>query len=347
MHGFDLEVCRHELITFYKRQMSQVQLLPWCSETRDMDDIYVTLKLKGKTSRGSSLLSNNEDLVTLQTTQNMRATRILVKGVAGSGKSTLLAKLAYSWAQQKIDSRLSRFILVFIISLREVKVGCSLIDAIFQQLLEVHTKVSKDGLKAFIETHAKDILLLVDSFDEYCASGLVAQPGSLEDTLTFKALRDCYTILSTRPHKDLQSHHQSHYLIVDVLGFSRKNVEIYLSKFFHGVSVMVEGLKERLNESERLNHLSSIPVILMLMCLLWEDEQKLPDTQSELYQEFVLFLWRKYCKRKEIEIECSEEDMKSQEFNHFVSAFGDVALQGICPIINIKEEKNYLFRERF
>ena len=237
-----MEGCKRELILFYKHQLSQVQLLPWCDETKGMDDIYVTLKLKRKTSKHSSLLANNEDLVTLETTQNTPATRILLKGVAGSGKSTLLAKLAYSWAQQKKDSPLSKFQLVFILTLREIKVGCTLIKAIFQQLFETTTKVSKKGLKAFIESYPKEILLLFDGFDEYNASKLGAPAGSFEEILVFNALRECRTILSTRPHKDLQSHH---YLIVDVLGFSPDKVEIYMSKFFHGVSGMVEGLKER------------------------------------------------------------------------------------------------------
>ncbi|XP_072015013.1 NLR family CARD domain-containing protein 4-like [Amphiura filiformis] len=331
--AFNLEECKAQLITFYRHEMSRVQLLPWCNESKDINDIYVTLKLK-KGSR-KTLLPKNEDLVSLQTSDGMPATRILVKGVAGSGKSTLLAKLAYTWSQQKSDSPLAKYQLLFILSLREVKSG-SLINEIFEQIFETNTTVSREGLEAYIESNPQLVLLLLDGFDEYSAGDLSTPDGSLQEILVFKRLRECRTILSTRPHKDLQIH-QSSYLCIDVLGFSHKNVELYMKRFFSGKKEMVQGLKERISESDRLLSLSKIPVILMLMCLLWEDEQKLPDTQSELYQEFVLFLWRKYCTRQGKNIDF--KDKIGAEFAEVISALGCLALEGLCSKDNINEEK--------
>ncbi|XP_072017962.1 NLR family CARD domain-containing protein 4-like [Amphiura filiformis] len=108
-------------------------------------------------------------------------------------------------------------------------------------------------------------------------------------------------------------------------------------RFFTGNIGEVRALKEKIEESERLIFLSKIPVILMLMCLLWEDEKRLADTQTELYQEFVLFLWRKYCKRW-----CKTVDFRNiidGEFEQFISEIGQVALDGLCSEKNIKEEK--------
>ncbi|XP_072016940.1 NLR family CARD domain-containing protein 4-like [Amphiura filiformis] len=315
--------------------MSRVQLLQWCDESRDMNDIYVTLKLQSRSGIATKLLSNNEDLVCVQSLQGEPETRILLKGVAGTGKSTLLAKLAYTWAEQKNDSPLANFELLFILSLREVK-HSSLIDEIFDQIFESHTRVSKDGLKQYIEVNPQAVLLLLDGFDEYSASDLSNPVGSLQEILTFKSFRDCYTILSTRPHKDLKDH-QSSYVVVDVLGFSRKNVKLYMQRFFNGNNDMVQGLQVRLEESERLIYLSKIPVILMLMCLLWEDENKLPDTQTQLYQEFFSFLWRKYC------IRCGTNvyfNIKlDSEFEPFISRLGQVALDGLCSEKYVKEVK--------
>ena len=321
--------------------MSRVQLLPWCDETKQMDDIYVTLKLKDKRIKDKSLLANNEDLVTLTTSLNVPATRVLVKGVAGSGKSTLLAKLAYSWAQQNKKSPLSQFQLVFILSLREVQPKSSIIDAIFQQLFESETTISKEGLENYIKSHPHELLLLVDGFDEYSATDLSSPVGKLEETLAFKVLRQCRTILSTRPHKDLNLHHSpSPYLSVQVLGFSSKNVELYITKFFRfhtDGSSIGKGLIARLHESDMLASLSTIPVMLMLECLLWEDQQKLPDTQSQLYREFVLYLWKKYCMRQQKNV--SFDGKIEQELKEAILKLGTVALDGICPKKNIKKEK--------
>ncbi|XP_072017961.1 uncharacterized protein [Amphiura filiformis] len=332
---FNLAECKTELVTYYRHEMRRVQLLPWCDESRDMNDIYVTLKLQNRSGKGTTSLSNNEALVCIKSSHGEPETRILLKGVAGSGKSTLLAKLAYTWAEQKNGSPLSNFELLFILSLREVR-NISLIDELFEQIFESNTKVSKDGLEEYIESHPQSILLLLDGFDEYSASDLSNPVGSLQEILIFKSFRDCYTILSTRPHKDLQNH-QSSYVLVDVLGFSRKNVELYMKRFFSGNIGEVRALKEKIEESERLIFLSKIPVILMLMCLLWEDEKRLPDTQTELYQEFVLFLWRKYCKRW-----CKTVDFRNiidGEFGQFILGIGQVALDGLCSENNIKQEK--------
>ncbi|XP_072017403.1 NLR family CARD domain-containing protein 4-like [Amphiura filiformis] len=332
---FNLAECKKELVKYYRHEMRRVQLLPWCDESRDMNDIYVTLKLQNRSGKGRTQLTNNEDLVCIKSSQNEPETRILLKGVAGSGKSTLLAKLAYTWAEQKNGSPLANFELLFILSLREVK-NRSLIVEIFEQIFETNTKVSKDGLTKYIESHPQSIILLLDGFDEYSASDLSNPVGSLQEILTFKSFRDCYTILSTRPHKDLQNY-QSSYVVVDVLGFSRKNVKLYMQRFFNGNIDMAQGLQQRIKESERLIYLSKIPVILMLMCLLWEDGQKLPDTQTELYQEFIFFLWRKYCTRRGKKV-----NLKSKtdgEFEQFISRLGEVALDGLCSIQNIEAEK--------
>ncbi|XP_072014910.1 uncharacterized protein [Amphiura filiformis] len=310
--------------------MGTVQLLPWCDDTREMDDIYVSLELE-KRGCGSSMLKSNEDLVTLKL-NNKPATRVLVKGVAGSGKSTLLAKLAYNWAQQKCDSPLSSFDLVFILSLREVQRRQGLIDAIFQQILAKDTKVSVDELQKFIEDHPSKVLILLDGFDEYIYD--VARLSGIDGILHYEVLRDCHVIVSTRPHKHFRQH-QSCHVSVNLTGFSPENVKLYMKKFFKGNTEMVDGLSNRLKESEILTSLSNIPVILMLMCLLWEDEQKLPDTQSELYQDFALYLWRKYC----IKQGKQAEDDSDAEFKKAISELGQIAFEGLCPKGNIKEEK--------
>ena len=303
-----------------------------------MDEIYVSLELEERTRKGPSLLAKNEDLVALQTTQGKPSTRVLVKGVAGSGKSTLLAKLAYSWSQQKSDSPLSKFDLVFILSLREVQRDCSLTDAIFEQILADDTNVPKRGLQMFIESHPSQLLILLDGFDEYRFKNIL-DIENIGKIISYKLLRDCHIILSTRPHEHVVKH-QSHYTSVKLIGFSSQNVVLYMVKFFDDKRAMVVSLFERLGESDVLKSLAIIPVMLMLMCLLWEDEQKLPDTQSELYHEFAMYLWRKHCIRQKKAINIDDEDNKfREEFNKTILELGHVALDGLCPAGNVKQEK--------
>ena len=331
-----MRVCKEELIKFYKHEMSRVQLLPWYDDFRDMDDIYVNLELKEQRFAGRSKLEKNEDLVTLKARQGMPATRVLVKGVVGSGKSTLLARLAYRWAQQSSNSPLIKFDLVFILRLREVERDSSLIDAIYQQLLAPDTNVSRSDIQAYIESHPNKILILFDDYNDYKGKNRTSDRG-INKILSFKMLQNCTVILSTCPYEHLGVH-QSHYISVKLRGFSLENVNAYITKFFYRDTDMVEGFSRRLHESEMLTSLSTIPVMLMLMCLLWGDNQKLPDTQSELYQQFALYLWRKYCIRQAVDVDI-EGDYGRENSTNFILGLGRVALAGLCPKENINWEK--------
>ncbi|XP_072015646.1 NLR family CARD domain-containing protein 4-like [Amphiura filiformis] len=324
---FDLEGCQRELINFYKRKMSQIQLLQWFDDTRDIDDIYVSLKLENNMRQ---VLARNEDLVTIQTKQGIPAARILVKGVVGSGKSTLMAKLAYLWAQRKQGCPLGKFDLVFILSFRELQRGCDLVDAIFQQILAEDTKVSKVALETYINSYPEKVLILLDGFDEYSLPHLNETSGKVEKLLAFNILRRAHVIVTTRPHKQLGTC-QVFYELVQVTGFSEKNVQLYIHKFFRNNSELVEGLRLKLSKSDILNSLSQIPVLLMLMCLLWEDERTLPTTQSELYAEFTSYLWRKFCEKHR---NCDDVSMSD-----FLCSLGKVALKGLMPKENLLQEK--------
>ncbi|XP_072014897.1 NLR family CARD domain-containing protein 4-like [Amphiura filiformis] len=434
-YAFDLNICKQELHTSYQHTLSKVQLLPWCDdETKEIADIYVNLELEETANSGTSVLDNNEDLASLQTSEGIPATRVLVKGLAGSGKSTLLTRLAYSWSKQKNDVGktvkstyltldvvsllialigisleiwlrlglglglvvcaigmfaysnlkqkgkvpLAKFELVFIICLRELQKGCNLIDAIFEQILADDTKVPKKGLRSYIESNPNKVLILLDGFDEYVDKNLSGEENGIERIIMFQELRECPVILTTRPYESL-GRYQSYYISVKLTGFSPANVRLYITKFFSGQTEIAEELDnfyKRLQESELLNSLSTIPVILMLLCLLWEDDQTLPQTQSQLYQNFALFLWRRHCvrygkQRMSMEILSSQNENDDDyegdndrdsndkysdnddsdkvekvmpkhpmyQFTEFLQVLGSVALTGLFPKKNIQKEQ--------
>ena len=291
--------------------MKKIQLLHWLDEYKQLDEIYVSLELEEDKQKEedntetsplqnteTSTLQQNEDLVTLTTSDNKPATRVLIKGIAGSGKSTLLARLAYGWAQQNCNSPLTNFDLLFIVSLCKVdKDNDSLIDAILQQIPD-DTNIAEHQLHEFITTNSSKIIILLDGLDEYAIDiDKRGKQNGINRILQFEALRDCHVIVSTRPHKLLNIKYQSIYISVNLTGFSSDNVDLYITKFFDGNSEMADGLRRKLKESDILTSLSNTPVMLMLMCLLWQGREQLPNTQSELYEKFARYLWRKYSVR--------------------------------------------------
>ncbi|XP_072045127.1 NLR family CARD domain-containing protein 4-like [Amphiura filiformis] len=327
----DFEVCQQELRTFYQQEMGTVQLLPWGDDVIDMDTIFVnlTLAVDGKQSSGGSRedIERVEDMLGLKGRTGQRASRILLRGFAGSGKSTAMAKIAYDWAKNLdsgVSNMFSQFKLLFILSLREIESNETLTDAILDQILPQDTKLSKQDLEDCIKLHSKETLILLDGLDEYPMERLQKKvTGDIESILANKKLRDACVVVATRPEKveDL-GEHQKQYIHVKLSGFSEENVEVYIKKFFQDSQTKAKGLIKALGQSPSIKVLAQIPVMLLMLCLLWSDAQKLPDTHTALYEQAVLYLWKRY--RRSADITDKDDD-----FEEVLLHLGRVALDGL------------------
>ena len=240
---FDVEACREELISFYKAERGFIQLVPWDDDTEAMDAMFVNLELTHERTRRTSnqcgrTLCRNDELFTLENWEGKRVNRVLVTGGPGSGKSTLFSKIAYEWAQQKPESPLSRFALVFLIEFREMteETNLTLTGAIFDQLLPNHSKIDRTDLEVYIRSNQSSCLILADGFDERSSGVIERNPkGEIDSILIYRDYRDCFLVMSTRPHKIYNlGTARKIYTQVALTGFSTENVSAYIHKFFSG-----------------------------------------------------------------------------------------------------------------
>ncbi|XP_072033489.1 protein NLRC5-like isoform X2 [Amphiura filiformis] len=338
--SFDLKKCQEELREFYLSEKGKVNLLPWVPDAvEDMDNIFVDLELVKQQSFKSSEevknLESNEDLVSLKTGQGQRVNRVLVMGDAGSGKSTMAANIAYKWASLQDDpprSPLSKFKLVFLISMHEIPKDSndSLVDLIFQLILPEDSEVSKEGLKSYITSHAKDVLLLIDGMDEDSSGILKARSNEITKILHNKKLRSCCVILTTRQHKisDL-GEHLRHYTQVKLNGFSLENIMMYIKMFFREDTDKYDTLIQKLKQEPHILALAAIPALLLMICLLWEDQCSLPHTKTQLYKNTLNHMWKRYkSKESPVDEESYGEEMTG-EMQSLLCMLGKVALNGI------------------
>ena len=349
---FDLESFKQQLIDLYERETGHILLLPWneeCHEMRYMEDIYVELELDDTQERcGNRLLERNIDVVQLKTRKDKLSKRIILRGTPGSGKTCLLSKLAYDWSQQNNNSPLNQFELLFLFRMRSLKQGCSLIDTIRNQIIEP----VPNGLESYIIRNEEKVIVLYDALDE---SDLKIEPdrvtqgiGKLrvEQILSNQLLCKSCVIVTTRPHRHLGHAQSLYYTLVNVNGFSDENAELYISRHFSGspfaddntvhdnqIDDLASGLIHKLHQSKNLESISRIPVILMLMCTLWEDHQNFPDTMSLLYEEFVQTIWTRSCRKDH-----SQSDSESEQFESFLLRLGKTALGGLMPSKNVNED---------
>ncbi|XP_063769803.1 baculoviral IAP repeat-containing protein 1e-like [Pseudophryne corroboree] len=101
----------------------------------------------------------------------------MIEGEAGSGKTALLRKIAILWASGRCPV-LSRFSLVFYISLSSTESQHSLSDIICQQLMGSTTSLTEETLGNIINQLKNQVLFLLDDY------GLMdSSPGSIEELL--------------------------------------------------------------------------------------------------------------------------------------------------------------------
>ena len=199
--AFNLKDCQEKLFGFYRNEM-KVQLLPWDpAHTTDMDTIFVNLELMKEEVNPAVTkhiqIDRNEDLVTFQKSDGKRVNRVFIQGDAGSGKSTLLSNVAYKWAKQDSESPLMQFTLVFMIGVHEIDKEGNLVDAIFDQILEEDSVVSREGLTTYIKSHPKEVLYLIDGLDEDNSGVLANDSTEVTQVLGNKKLKESCVIVTS------------------------------------------------------------------------------------------------------------------------------------------------------
>ena len=344
----NLEACQRELRDFYLLEKSKVPLLQWVpGDAKDMSNIFVDpLLIRKEDKKVSKKLSNvdlvkenekvsnilnNADLVKLKTSEGHRANRVLVVGSVGTGKTTVADNIVYKWAKGT-STVLSEYTLVFIIAMHKIQDrNASLIDLIFQQVLSEDSRVSRNGLKSYTDSHAEEIMLIFDGMDEDSSGTLKNTSSEITKILHNRKLRESCVILTTRPEwVNSLGDQLKNYSQVKIHGYSPQNIDLYIQKYFQGDKQEGASLITEIKGNEICRSLASTPVLLLMMCILWEDHQSLPATKTQLLQNTFLCLWKIYKKKNAGYNSLSDEDLDTDisedDLTALILKLGRVAL---------------------
>ena len=275
----------------------------------DADDIFVNPELLEDHERpehyagdedlqvSGARLKSYQALMAPCDRNNMPVFHKLIFGYAGTGKSTVLSRLAFEWAKtiggenqhcgsdhKASDTMVPAFDLVLLLECRKFKNDQTLEEAIEAQLLRgilstsISTMLSKLGRKCAI---------FVDGFDELPTD----RTNSILDN---PLLSECFVIVTTRPHvvdKFCLNHYD--YLLIKIAGFSADSVDQYVTRFFAITkqSDLACTLKQQIVETSILTTLSKFPILLDMMCLLWQNKQHISfRSMTKLYREAITYL---------------------------------------------------------
>ncbi|XP_038045295.1 NACHT, LRR and PYD domains-containing protein 3-like [Patiria miniata] len=341
-----LRSCADQLKTYYKGMLNTIRTHPVFARCiNKIKDVFIDLQLlreTGKTVKSEKMvrikgrrgfypdnpvkepLDSQDDLIRLLHEEG----HVALVGTAGSGKTTLTRKIACDWACQMAGSVLSRFKLVVVLGMREIQVSQSsgLLDAI-QRILPKETELSRANLRDLITNNQKDTLIVLDGLDEVSSQVLNSPPPndddfSIKDVISFKALRDCRVLVTTRPHK--MNELDSTYAVVETIGFSPANRDKYIGQFFSDKVEKGQALIQEVQSTAFIHTLAQSPIMLLLLCVIWNRDDTLPQQLTKLYERAVDILVSHFLEKY--------ENVSQEEVNAVKDEVGRVAFEGLIDL---------------
>ena len=198
-------------------------------------------------------------------------------------KTASMAMMALDWVKGKEE--LKKFDFVFLIRLRYADKESTLAQLIISQhnRLQVR-KIQTAKIEAIIKGDTKHkTLLMLDGYDEY-------KPGTnkdIDDAIE-KTVGSSVLILTSRPGFLSKTIRTSMRNIATIKGFSEENIK-KSSELLLGNRDKAEKMIEQAKEAG-IYDLLHVPIILLFSCLVFQEHNSLPKTQTEIYQEIFKLL---------------------------------------------------------
>ncbi len=215
---------------------------------------------------------------------------IVIEGRPGSGKTTLVHKLVKEWSKGTI---LKNAKLVFLITLRSLNNAGSK-DIMFGYLEEF---IKNSGIN---KENGEESCIILDGLDEYKSEDTSSVVYSLLDKV---CLPRAMIIVSSRPAAMNNIKNKLITKQVQTYGFKKNEIVEYVRSFPFGSDLESDrsyssGLEKYLNDHPNVFHMCYLPVHTAMICYLYKHQRdKIPNTQTKIYQEFTLSMILRHLRR--------------------------------------------------
>ena len=224
---------------------------------------------------------------------------ILIQGSPGCGKTTLANKICTEWAKENL---VQHYMLVILLNLRDVTI--SEIKSIDQM---VEYTMGEDFVHEIVCDitciEGKNILLLLEGWDELPEDKQLNE-SFFANMIAGKVLKKGSAVITSRPSSIGSIQKKFITRNIAILGFSDDQIEQYIDQCFinqsHGPkNTLKHKFMTQLNSNLMLRSLAYVPVNLSILVYVFTQyESKLPDTLTELYQQYVLLKLSLYNQRQ-------------------------------------------------
>ncbi|XP_033095371.1 NACHT, LRR and PYD domains-containing protein 3-like [Anneissia japonica] len=267
------------------------------------------------------------------------ACKVLIEGEGGIGKSTLLRYLAFKWSTGQSDV-IFKGKIVFLVQIRDIDEDKTILDAILKQInledFHLETELPKNPIliKRFIRKH-NDIILLLDGLDEL-KGGCESPICIFKNEIMYK----CKVILTSRS-ENLNEFIKYCSIHVKVNGFNRNNVKKYIKKHFAffkktelGDLLIKELLGPMFNTHMEVYSMCKNPMLLLLVCVMWEEKKHLPADKAELFKDIFRCFLNQFIDKK------AEKEQKISIFENTPEKYVEaMLLLGKCFYESLKKNQ--------
>ncbi|XP_078598237.1 NLR family CARD domain-containing protein 4-like [Branchiostoma floridae x Branchiostoma japonicum] len=348
----DTDVFKTSVKDYYEVKLTTFNPMSWNDGfSLTYDEIFTELELvqipKFKTKKESiqseaeraqkQTLNSLDDLFNPDVTGLSTAPRcILIEGEAGVGKTTFLSKEAIDAVSQKTELGRRHDIALFF-RLREVREEETIEEMVWDQCVPETTEgIDVQSIRAILKRNESRVLFLLDGYDELRPEARAARQA-IPKLLSGKLYPNSTIVITSRPSAGVQQYTRPD-CHVHIMGFSPKHMVKYVRKYFITDPELAEDFimqyftvlidKVFLKTQDLFSNLIQTPMFLMLVCVLWEEEQEMVSTgtMTGLYDNLLTCLVRKHCKREGVNM--PTEGLPTEVVESLLQ-FGKLALEAL------------------
>ena len=224
--------------------------------------------------------------------KDMKRKVVLLEGAPGCGKSTLSVYICNQWGKGKLFTEFKYVILVRLQE-RQVQAASCVADLLPCRDSEMRQQAAKD----IIANEGEGVLFILDGWDNLPSSLRknsiicdIVQPGSLKSSLLFK----CRLIVTSRPiaSSDL---HLCASTQIEILGFTSKEVEAFLTECCKHDTKAMQTLLERILENPALFSSCYLPLNASIVRHLFNFDYDFLGTQYKIFSGLVRNYIYRHC----------------------------------------------------
>ncbi|MBD2770654.1 NACHT domain-containing protein [Iningainema tapete] len=258
-----------------------------------------------------------------------RHSKLMVLGKPGAGKTTFLKYLAIQCISENFQAnRIPIFITLKQFAETQNKLGLQ--EFILQELgnnLITDTQISE------LLTSGR-FLILLDGLDE------VREEDSSRVINQIKEFSEKYHnnqfVVTCRIAAREYTYEK--FTEVEVADFNKSQISEFVNKWFKAKDDLVKAERfiKKLEEDEPIQELATSPLLLTLLCLVFEESGNFPSNRSELYKEGLDVLLKKWDVKRNIE---RDQVYKKLSLKRKEDLLSQIAL-------NTFEQGNYFFKQK-